>query len=283
MKLVIIILFCILLVGCELNENPINDKNPNLPEKGEKVEFQTIMQSEIFFNNEDLITIVLQNKQEEINFFLQNPIKQPSYSFPAIDYSKYTVIGILLGFRPSISIKIKIDSIINYDKYIKVFSHEYHPRIQLDAIGHSAHFVIIEKTYLPVVFEEIKVIRGTDLYANTIFNDWYLICIEDTETKEKYFPPREMRIVRIGFLTNYSFLGLAPCNSYSGSFQLHSNNGISITNLQTFLMACQLDTLNYWESLYYNALLNTQKYEISSDTLRLFYNQNKKALVYKRF
>jgi heat shock protein HslJ len=283
LKLLIISLFLILLVGCEINENPIQDKNPSFPER-KKIEFQTILQtSDLLFYNDSLITVVLYNKQDELEFLSQNPIVQISRSFPDVDYNKYTVIGILLGARPHPGYKIQIDSVIDYGAFIKVYSHEYQIPVPLDILGFPIHFIVINKTDLPIFFEDIKVIETPVLDTNKLFNRWDFLFIENILTGEKYFPPREMRTLYINFSRSYFFAGSTPCNYISGDFQLNDNNRITISNLQTTLMACQSDTLNYWEGLYVNGLLNVNKYEITSDTLRLLYNQNTKALVYRRF
>jgi hypothetical protein len=154
MRSLIFIVTIFLFVGCSKTFN--SGSNVAFEDKGTKLSFQTLIQDARTFNNQNLLTITLRSKQDEQEFFKIYP---PATDFPEVDYNAKMVIGILGGWRSSISIQIMIDSLAFSDNKIRVFSHEYIPSGQRQEPGNPVHMIIIDRTSLPVIFEDVKVIR----------------------------------------------------------------------------------------------------------------------------
>lgn len=270
MKALIVFLIPCLLVGCSEGTNPVLNN-------GEKIAFNTVVQSSSTFTNDGLITVVLRSKQEENAFLAVNPPAQP---FPIVNYQQQMVVGILLGRRGSVSIRVTIDSVQRYGNTLKVYSHEFHPLGQRMAIGYPCHLIVINKTHLPVVFEPIRVIREDS--QDSIFGRWFFRYFETVSSGDRDLPPSEMGGVNIEFSQESIFGGTAPCNIYGGDFQLHGTNAITISSLRSTERACALQVLNEWEGRYFNALQDVRTYHFNETELKLYFDENRRAIVYHR-
>jgi heat shock protein HslJ len=270
MKTLIVFLIPYLLVGCFGETNPVLDN-------GEKIPFETILQSSSTFTNDGLITVVLRSEQEEFSFLASH---SPVGSFPNVDYQRQMVVGILLGMRGSVSIRVTIDSLQRHGGALKVYSHEFHPFGQYMAIGYPSHLIVINKTHLPVVFERIRLVRESS--PDSIYGRWIFRYFETVSTGERDLPPSEMGEVTIEFSRESSFGGRGPCNSYGGDFHIHGTNGVTISSLRSTLTACALNILNEWEGRYFNALQDARTYHFTETELKLFFDENRRAIVYNR-
>lgn len=271
MKTKILLLALLFITSCSTVVDPIYDDS-------EIISFETIVQSEQAFNNKGMVRVVIKNKEQEAKFLAEN---QPIISFPEIDYQKKMVVGIILDERPSCNIRLTIDAIVRYNNIIKVYSHEFHPLLRLPAISKPCHLVLIDKTELPIIFQQLKVIKESD--PNLIYGKWYFRYFENVITGAKDLPPKEMREVTIDFWREGSFSGNGACNTYQGEFQIEDFNGIKITSLLSTLMACALQILNDWEFRYFTALQNVQKYSVNETELKLFFENYTKAIVFSRY
>lgn len=270
MQTLIVLLIIGLLVGCSKDTNPIAGN-------GEKYSFETLVQSSSIFINDSQITVVLRSKQDESAFLATTP---PTQSFPDVDYQRQMVLGILLGTRPSISIRVTIDSVKRVGHTVKVYSHEFHPLGQRMAIGYPSHLIVMNKTQLPVVFEPVKVVR--EEFQDSIYGRWIFRYIEIVNTGERELPPSEMGEVTIEFSRELNFGGTGPCNSYEGEFRLHATNAMTILSLRSTLRACALNILNEWEGRYFNALQDVRTYSFNETELKLYFDENRRAIVYDR-
>ncbi len=270
MKTLIVFLIPCLLVGCSRETNPVLDN-------GEKISFETILQSSSTFTNDGLITVALRSKEEENAFLAPN---RPTQSFPYVDYQRQMVIGVLVGMRPSVSIRVTIDSVKHHGSSLKVYSHEFHPLGQRMAIGYPSHLIVINKIHLPVVFEPIRLVRESS--QDSIYGRWIFQYFETASTGERDLPPSEMGEVTIEFSRESSFGGTGPCNSYGGDFHIHGTNGVTISSLRSTLRACALNILNEWEARYFNALQDVRTYSFDETELKLYFDENRKAIVYNR-
>lgn len=270
MKTLILLLIPCLLAGCSGETNPVVDNR-------EKFSFETILQSSSTFTNDGLMTVALRSKEEENAFLAAN---RPAQAFPSVDYQRQMVVGILLGMRGSVSIRVTIDAVQRHGGTLKVYSHEFHPLGQYMAIGYPSHLIVINKTHLPVVFEPIRLVRESS--QDSIYGRWIFQYFETVSIGERDLPPSEMGEVTIEFSRESSFGGTGPCNVYGGEFQLHGTSGMTISSLRSTLMACALNILNEWEARYFNALQDVRTYHFTETELKLFFDQNRSAIVYNR-
>lgn len=71
--------------------------------------------------------------------------------------------------------------------------------------------------------------------------------------------------------------GQGGCNSYGGSYQVEEGE-ITFVDVVSTLMACADETVTQQETAYLNALQHTGQFELSTDSLVIFYNDGAEAL-----
>ena len=160
MKIMVQLFLCLFLLNCSTSSDSNRGDN-------QIVDFEIILDSSRFFENENLITVVLNNQEEEQSFLHNTPRNQYwtssegpfFFDFPEVDYQNYMVIGILLGMRGIGNTEIRIDSIEKVSGTLIVKSTEILPSTQEDLVGYPAVMVKIKNLNLPVVFEDIKFLK----------------------------------------------------------------------------------------------------------------------------
>jgi heat shock protein HslJ len=75
--------------------------------------------------------------------------------------------------------------------------------------------------------------------------------------------------------------GSGGCNSYGASYQVKGNT-ISFGDVISTLMACSLENINQQEQSYFQALKTAGKFEVSSDTLKIWYNNGQDVLNWQK-
>lgn len=126
-----------------------------------------MLDSPHFFENEDLIKVVLRSKKEEQSFLNEVPRQQywtssggPFFrEFPEVDYQENMVIGILLGRRGIGNAKIQIDSMEGVSGKLVVHSTEILPFTHEDFVGYPAIMVRLERSNLAVKFMPIEYVE----------------------------------------------------------------------------------------------------------------------------
>lgn len=76
--------------------------------------------------------------------------------------------------------------------------------------------------------------------------------------------------------------GNASCNRYMGSYEINGQAFTLKSPLATTRMACLSDELNQQEQAFLTALAAVQRYELTDQTLRLFFGEGSNALVFAR-
>ncbi len=257
-------------LGCSDNSNHIVEERTNLT-------FETLIHNSNTFSNQELATITLRNKVEEIEFLAKYPM---STAFPEIDYRRDMVIGILLGWRSSVSIRVTIDRVRLEGRALKIYAHEFHPIGQRQAIGYPAHLIVLRKSPLPVSFTPIKVIKEDQ--DSDIHGKWLFKYFEDVVTGKIDIPPSIVRDVTIEFRKPNGIGGQGPCNQYGGSFTLYHSNGLKLESLYSTEMWCG-DIIGKWEARYFSALLDVNSYYTNANELKLFFDNKRKAIIYNRY
>lgn len=270
MKMYYFLIVCFFLVGCSDNINRIVDDRTSLP-------FETIIHNSTAFSNKELATITLKSKVEEEEFLAKYPV---STTFPEIDYRRDMVIGIMLGWRPSVSISVTIDQVIIVGRALKVYAHEFHPSAQSMAIGYPAHLIVLRKSHPPVVFTPIKIIK--EIIDSVIYGKWLFRYFEDVTTGRKDIPPSIIPDVTIEFYKPNFFKGRGPCNGYSGTFTLYSDIGIKMPEVFSTRMDCG-DIKGEWEGRYFRALMDVNSFLHCENELKLFFDGERHAIVYSRY
>lgn len=88
------------------------------------------------------------------------PTNDPEYArdrFWRVDYNRHMVIGVALGSRWSESVSVNIDSLRIQDQRMIVFATEHRSSVETRDRGNPAHFVVTERTNLPVEFADVVV------------------------------------------------------------------------------------------------------------------------------
>ena len=116
----------------------------------------------IFHPAGEPVQAVFQSPQEWQWFIDRYPTRdrdEATRGFSQVNYSDYMVIGIILGSRGSGGHSVRIDSIKAEEGVMKVYSHEYYPSIQTRVTTNPAHFVVVEKRGLDVLFEPVQIVK----------------------------------------------------------------------------------------------------------------------------
>ncbi len=100
-------------------------------------------------------TFVIRSKQEEEGFLKAS---KASRRFPPIDYNEKMVICILAGSYGDATSAVEIDSIVEGEKLVKVYSHASGSR-RLSG-GCAAQVVATDRISLPVEFEWSRPFKG---------------------------------------------------------------------------------------------------------------------------
>lgn len=77
--------------------------------------------------------------------------------FWRVDYNRHMVLGIALGSRWSGSIRVNIDSLRVENQHMIVYATEFRPSVQTRDFANPAHFIVTERTNLPVEFADVVV------------------------------------------------------------------------------------------------------------------------------
>jgi hypothetical protein len=73
-----------------------------------------------------------------------------------VDYDRHMVVGVVLGGRGSGSISVTIDSLRVVNEGV-VYASEFRPVTGTRDLANPAHFIVVQRSSLPVKFEEIYV------------------------------------------------------------------------------------------------------------------------------
>lgn len=77
--------------------------------------------------------------------------------FDRVDFSRYMVVGVILGSRWGGSTTVHIDSLRAVSQHLVVYATEYHPSEQTGEWTNPAHFVVIPRSNMPVEFADVDV------------------------------------------------------------------------------------------------------------------------------
>ncbi|MBC6699126.1 META domain-containing protein [Hymenobacter puniceus] len=94
---------------------------------------------------------------------------------------------------------------------------------------------------------------------------WMLVQVEGTPIAVSSYSPTYRSYIQ--FNADSKTAGLAPCNSFGGTYTLGSSNQLSVSAQASTRATCAAQNL---EDRYLNALPRTVRYELSGQELRLF-------------
>lgn len=83
--------------------------------------------------------------------------------------------------------------------------------------------------------------------------------------------------ITLGFEANGQLGGSGGCNSYGAAFETQGDT-LTIKDLNSTLMACADDRITAQEQQYFEALKTAVKFEISEDTLTIWYADGQSKL-----
>ena len=144
-------LLAILLIGC----------TGTYYVEPEGIEPETLFRSgHVFDYPADPIEVVLRSPESWESFLSSYPTKNMKFArdrFWHVDYNRHMVVGVALGGRGSGSISVTIDSLRVVNDRVVVYATEFRPLIGTRDFVNPAHFIVVQRSSLPVKFEEIYV------------------------------------------------------------------------------------------------------------------------------
>jgi len=120
-----------------------------------RMEFRTVIHNSQSFRCHDPWTFVIRNEHEEQGFLSKS---RSVGEFPIVDYSNQMVVCLLGGWRQSVDVSITIDSILQKEAGLTVYSHESHPKAQNMVAGYPAHIVVMNKVSSGVIFQPTRIV-----------------------------------------------------------------------------------------------------------------------------
>lgn len=97
---------------------------------------------------------------------------------------------------------------------------------------------------------------------------WLLQTIGPAEDGQPTIPGSE---VTLKFENDGTLNGHGGCNGFGGEYEAAANGSLTITNVFSTLMACADDLQTAQESTYFQALHDSESYELEGDSLRINY------------
>jgi len=183
----------------------------------------------------------------------------------------------LAGKKKGSGVSVTIDSVRRCKEHIEVYSHEENPLTNTDEVCYPAYIVAIKKTRLPVVFEDMKIIYPED----SIYGEWFFQYYENLITGEKESVLPAGGPVTLELSSEYLFTGKIIVNQINGRFELKENHEISFSDISITYVGSEKSIID-WERRYFNALSNVRTFDFSRTELKLYFDSNQKAMVYKK-
>jgi hypothetical protein len=169
----VLIAGALLLAGCTLQAQP--DPPAPLPAGAADVPFTSLLQDELGMGHslaqdyyEPRVALLTTLEEAEALAPLLSPAAQAAAGW--VDYTRYAVLTVLRGHRPSLNFPVIIDRVALTDGRLLVQAQFWEPRPSQAsgaAITYPAHLVLIERaqlpaTKLPVLLQPYRVVMGYD-------------------------------------------------------------------------------------------------------------------------
>lgn len=116
--------------------------------------------SRVFSDEAGPVNVVIRSPADWEDFLATYPTRNADYArdrFWRVDYTRHMVVGVVLGRRWSGSISVHIDSLHVDGRRLLVHATEHRPTYATRDFGNPAHFVVTDRTHLPVEFADVEV------------------------------------------------------------------------------------------------------------------------------
>jgi heat shock protein HslJ len=109
---------------------------------------------------------------------------------------------------------------------------------------------------------------------------WSFLGVRHTDTNILELVPPSLKSMDVVFTGTKTLQANSSCNIFYGDFVTSGSNSIKIDNLSMTKMFCPEDTVQLWESRYFDGLKSSEKYDIKGDSL-IISTGSKFAMIFK--
>jgi hypothetical protein len=127
---------------------------------------------------------------------------------------------------------------------------------------------IVNAILILIILSLLNCKKGQDV--NQLYGKWVFVCFKKSGACVKEAPPDDANKMFIMFFSNSNISVGGQCNGASGTFVAEDNGKIEITPLiSTGLMCNHIE----WEEKYHTSLAFSEKFKISGNKLKIYFNQ----------
>lgn len=98
---------------------------------------------------------------------------------------------------------------------------------------------------------------------------WNFVGIRHTDTNILELLPASMKSMDVVFSSAKTMQANSACNIFYGDFVTSGTNSIKIDNLSMTKMFCPEDTIQLWESRYFDGFKSSEFFDLKGDSLTI--------------